>query len=355
MLSHRFAQRIVEEVMARLGHNVNLMDTDGVIIASGEAARVGMVHEGARQALRDGGTVVVRTSRDLQGSLPGVNVPITLEGTTLGVVGVTGPPGRVHAAAASVALTVELMLAQEAMHEEGQWRQRARSQLVEDLVAGRLGGGEWRHRLELVGCRAQPPYLLLALVLAAAPPAGTLRRHLDAAGPAVLVALDVEDVLWTVGGHGAHDMAHAQLGGLRRVLQRQDVPGRLVTAGTVAGLPDLAEAAARMRRAAACAWTGDRTLAELELPVLLAALDGRVARDAAERVLGRLTAVQLETLREFLAADLVISRAARRLVVHRNTLLQRLDAITRRTGRDPRRFADAATFHTALLVRDRRS
>lgn len=355
MLTPRFARRVVDDVMARLGHNVNLMDTSGVIVASGDPARLGTVHDAARRALRESRTVAVHADDELAGSLPGVNVPITADGETVGVVGVTGPPELVRAAAASVALTVELMLAQEAAQEEREWRRRARTQLVEDAAAGRVDAGEWRHRLDLVGCRARAPHLLLALALAAPPPVRTVHRHLDAADPGVLMALDVDDVVWVVGGHGAHDVARSRLGQLRDVLARDGVPGRMIDGGTADEVPELVRRVGRVRRAVRCGPGDDATLAELELPVLLATLDADTARAAADRVLGGLGAVHLDTLHAFLAADLVVSRAARELLVHRNTLLQRLDAIAARTGRDPRRFADAATLHAALLLRAARS
>ena len=354
MIRPRFARHVVDEVMARLGHNVNIMDTAGVIIASGEPVRLGTVHDGARRAL-EGATTVVVTEADaavLRGSLPGVNVPIRVDGEVVGVVGVTGPPHRVEAAAASVALTVELMLEHEATQEEGQWRQRARAQLVEDLVTGRLDEAEWHHRLELVGCRAQPPYALLALALDGAPPLVAARRHLDVVDPGVLVALDVDDVVWVVAGHRAHALARGQLDRTRAALLRHGVAGRSLDAGAAGSFAELVPLAARTRLASRCGWAGDRTLADLELPVLLAGLDDGTRRRAAARLLGGLTREQRATLRAFLDADLVVARAARDLLVHRNTLLQRLDAITRRTGRDPRRFTDAAALHAALLMEE---
>jgi carbohydrate diacid regulator len=354
VLSHRFARRVVDEVMARLGHNVNLMDTSGVILASGDRRRLGVVHAGALRAVREARTVVV-TAADaavLAGSKPGVNVPIRVGGETVGVVGVSGPPDRVRVAAASVALTVELMLAQEASDEEWQWRHRASTQLLEDVVTGRVSPPEWRHRLDLADCTARPPYLLLALALTGSPQLRTLRHHLDAAGSAVLVALDVDDVVWMLAGGGGHDIAHAHMRRLRQILHSQQVGGRLVEGGTASDLAGLARLAARVRRATRCSWQGDRTLSELELPVLLAALDEDTRSDLQDRVLDGLSDSQLRTLRVFLDSDLVLSRAARRLGIHRNTVIQRLDVITHRCGRDPRRFADAATLHAALILRD---
>jgi carbohydrate diacid regulator len=96
--------------------------------------------------------------------------------------------------------------------------------------------------------------------------------------------------------------------------------------------------------------TDDVTLQDLELPVLLAELDDGVRAGACQRLLAGLSPDLKHTIRALLAADLVVSRAAVALNVHRNTLLGRLDRIARITGRDPRLFQDAAALHAGLLL-----
>lgn len=52
MLSKDLAQTIVGRTMAILGKNINIMGTDGVILASGDSSRVGTFHEGALNAVK---------------------------------------------------------------------------------------------------------------------------------------------------------------------------------------------------------------------------------------------------------------------------------------------------------------
>ncbi|MGF1663366.1 MAG: CdaR family transcriptional regulator [Kineosporiaceae bacterium] len=378
VLGERVAQAVVDRVMERLGHNVNLMDTAGVIVASGEPSRVGTRHEGACRALARGAPEVVPedAAAGLDGTQPGVNVPVSVDGEIVGVVGVTGAPEQVAAAASSVALTVELMLGQQTAQEEWEWRRRARGQLVEDLIAGRLDEGEWHRRLGMLGCAMSPPYAVTALVPDRTPVTVPI-RSLHGADTGVLRCLDGHGTAWIVAGRGHHAVARARAGEARSVLDRAGVTYRTVESGRADTVRDLARLAGRTalaagvlrarhraetRDGAADHPPGDRpapvgpgdgatvTLADLEVPVLLAGLAAEERRELRERVLGALSADQRRTLAAFLAADLVVTRAARDLVVHRNTLLQRLDAVTRITGRDPRRFGDAAAFHVALLL-----
>ncbi|MFD2372052.1 PucR family transcriptional regulator [Brevibacillus sp. GCM10020057] len=65
----------------------------------------------------------------------------------------------------------------------------------------------------------------------------------------------------------------------------------------------------------------------------------------------QLGAEQLETLETLFACQLNVSDTARRLYVHRNTLLYRLDKLTEQTGLDPRQFPDAVLLQLLLLFR----
>jgi len=58
----------------------------------------------------------------------------------------------------------------------------------------------------------------------------------------------------------------------------------------------------------------------------------------------------LTTIEEFLNCGLNISDAARKLYVHRNTLIYRLDKIQKETDFDIRNFKEATVFNIAFLV-----
>ena len=59
----------------------------------------------------------------------------------------------------------------------------------------------------------------------------------------------------------------------------------------------------------------------------------------------------LYTINKFFENNLNVSETARKLFVHRNTLVYRLEKIKKRTGLDLREFDDAITFKVALMVK----
>ena len=59
----------------------------------------------------------------------------------------------------------------------------------------------------------------------------------------------------------------------------------------------------------------------------------------------------LVTINKFFENNLNVSETARKLFVHRNTLVYRLEKIKKLTGLDLREFDDAITFKVALMVK----
>jgi len=90
-LSQQIAENIVHEVNAVIPQMINIMDENGVIIASSDLSRVGTLHDGAVQILRDGlDELIIHSPDEFFGSKPGVNYPIIMQGAYVGVLGITG-------------------------------------------------------------------------------------------------------------------------------------------------------------------------------------------------------------------------------------------------------------------------
>ena len=69
-----------------------------------------------------------------------------------------------------------------------------------------------------------------------------------------------------------------------------------------------------------------------------------------EGKLSELDKDMINTLEEFISSGLNISEAAKRLYVHRNTLIYRLEKLSRDTGYDVREFKQAIIFTIAFLL-----
>ena len=113
-LDRTLAQSIVDRSMTIIDGNVNVMDHTGVIVASGDPARIGQLHEGALLVLSRQGRVEIDAAlaQQLDAVRPGVNLPLIVDGRVLGCVGLTGDPARIGQQAELVRMAAEAMLEQ---------------------------------------------------------------------------------------------------------------------------------------------------------------------------------------------------------------------------------------------------
>lgn len=82
------AQTIVDRMMKDIPYNINIMNHLGIIIGSGNPKRIGSVHHGAKQAIKQGRTIEIYEDEEFVKK--GINVPIELDGEIIGVVGISG-------------------------------------------------------------------------------------------------------------------------------------------------------------------------------------------------------------------------------------------------------------------------
>lgn len=99
MLLEELAKELVEVTASLVGgRTVNIMNTEGTIVASSDAARVGTFHQGALEAARTGRPVSIRPDQldQYPGAREGCNMPLRVSGSIIGVVGLYGDPSEIQ-------------------------------------------------------------------------------------------------------------------------------------------------------------------------------------------------------------------------------------------------------------------
>ena len=99
MLLEELAKDLVDVTSSLIGgRTINIMNTDGVIVASTERDRIGSFHQGARDAVRTGKVVNIRRDEleRYPGAKEGCNMPLRLNGSIIGAVGIYGNPEEIQ-------------------------------------------------------------------------------------------------------------------------------------------------------------------------------------------------------------------------------------------------------------------
>lgn len=351
------AQRIVERTTTVIGHNVNVMDARGMILASRDPERLRQQHEGALVAAQRDSVVVIAAdeSRMLRGVQPGVNLPLHHHGSVVGVIGVSGPPEEVRVLGDLIRVSAELILEQAADLESDQRRQQAVDDLLADLVAGRVEHTVAERRAAGLGVDLAVPRR--CAVLRPADDRGTeaLRSVQWAVArlPDVLHTRTDSDELavwWPVAAPRSAEEV--------RLAVRGHADHLAVGEGRAFAGPDgVREAWRSALDALVVATLSDDLYEERDLPfvALLCGLrdDRRAdlvaapwrALAAADRH-GELRA----TLRAWVEHELHPGRCAAALHIHRNTLRGRLDRIERVTGLGVRRVPGLLQLYLGPLL-----
>lgn len=139
------AQRIVNLMMEVIDYrNINIMDCDGFILASGEPNRVSTYHKGADDVIKSGKSIEIYPGdvEKFPGAKQGVNLPINIEGKVIGVVGVYGHPDEVRMVAKLVKNSVELALEQYLISEQVNLVKDLNNQMIRKLIFNPISESE---------------------------------------------------------------------------------------------------------------------------------------------------------------------------------------------------------------------
>ena len=378
-ISTALAQQIVERTTQIIPFNVNLIDAQGVILASTDPGRVGSVHPGAQLALARGASVELdaQAARLLPGARAGINLPLLVRGVVCGVVGLTGEPEAVRQFGELVRAMAEMMLEQAQLVSELQHEKRYREEFVSQLIA-RSGVSDtamqaWAARLAL-DLRVPRAMLVLQVEHGGEQLEQALNQlqqaqaALHSRWPALLTAvvspgeLAMLDAFPVTGTQQARAQQARQ-----RLRELQQVAGQALgssfTLAMGVALPGLDGASASYASARQTARVGRardaaqplHSYLELSLPVLLSGLQegwqaGQLRQTLAPLQARDRSGLLLRTLNAWFRHHSHPTATAKALHIHRNTLDYRLQKIAELTGLKLDETDDRLLLYVALQL-----
>lgn len=132
MIDKLFAEKLIDKLSQFTEYNINIMDEDGIIIASRTKERVGTFHEVAYELMRgneEDSRIVTREDSE-RGVRCGVNMVVRVNKRKEGVVGLSGDPKEIMPVAKLVRMSVEVMLEYEFYKYENMKKYNMREQLM---------------------------------------------------------------------------------------------------------------------------------------------------------------------------------------------------------------------------------
>lgn len=154
LLDTHIAKQIVSRTMSILGHNINVMNGQGVILGSGDPQRIGSLHEGALLAIAQNRNVEISqdVAKGLKGVKPGINLPLHYQGQIIGVIGITGAPTELTHYGELLKMTAEMIVEQANLHDKLQWENRQKEEFILQLIKAETDEAQlqrWANQLNI--------------------------------------------------------------------------------------------------------------------------------------------------------------------------------------------------------------
>lgn len=357
MLTHEIANNIVQETMNRLDRNINFIDTEGFIIASGTPSRIGERHEGALEAVQSGQTIIVSesTKHHWDGTLCGINMPVYFQNQIVGVIGITGDPEEVSGFAELVRMTTELMLDQLFLSSQQAWQSRTKEEVLQQLIKPDPDFTQVYKRLEMLKMELKPPYQAIVL---------QMNKGIEYNNMLIKKIEEIFDIQFVL--VGLLDARRAcifvfglseqklllKLDLLNEMLERTRLPFNMGYSSSSLHCEEI-PIVIREAEFALNFIHKDHSIISyigLEPQWIVKLSDKTVKKRFLERIISGMAESTLLTLQTFFDCNMNARETADALFLHKNTVIYRLKKVKEMTGHDPQIFHDSLLLQIALWI-----
>ena len=371
IISQRNAQSIVDDMKSAIKHDINIMDEKGYIIASTNPARCGQLHQGAVQLIQEGKDCLVISESDaISGSKAGINMPITMYGQTIGVIGITGSPDEVSMFGDVIKKMAELMVKSMQEEERDHLLDSAKSLFIENLLfAKRPDWSELEVRGRLLGLNIVLPYTV-AILQQVETPNSAFRPFSKADGDSLPLRqiisnhLQKNDYFSVMRDRIILLLCKAERSSAFYAVNRicQDIEsyyGIHISCGisnATAAPPDIRRCYLEAQAASAvAAQTTNRRVVfydEASLEFIVRSIPAKIMQNLRSLVFAGCSETETqeftETIQTFFKYDGDLKECAESLIIHRNTYQYHVERLKKKTSFDLRKPKDAILLYLAV-------
>ncbi|MDD2959600.1 MAG: sugar diacid recognition domain-containing protein [Lachnospiraceae bacterium] len=355
MINRKTAQQIVVTLKEVCDHDINFIDTNGIIFASTDRKRIGTFHEIGKQVISAGKTIEVESGDDFSGTNPGVNIPFLHYGELLAVIGISGDPAEVRKYAYLAQKITALLLREHELDVRSSNDRAQNNYIIHALIYNESISHDYlctylnRFSLTLeTRCR-------------------TIVIQLDSRytpSNLSLIEYEIQKAFHIIGStfYTFHYPSEyvlildcRQYDHWAYVFpQLIDKCGEILKIG-IGSIQPLSHQHQSYETAliARKSLGGGRQLAvfdELDIEMLLGGTDPGISEYFLDKTIRQLDQTEQDLLNVYFSCDMSLKQTCEKLFLHKNTLQYQLDKIGRKSGYNPRSFRDAAVLYLGLKL-----
>jgi carbohydrate diacid regulator len=366
-ISKNIALQIVSDISEIINQHVNLMDQDGIIIASTNRNRIGTFHAGAKKVIVEQmEELVIYRDNEYEGARKGINVPVMLNGEIVGVIGVTGEYLEVRKYSQIIKRMTEILLLENYSTELLKLDKTIRQHFFDDwlFVQRSFYDQEFIERGRRLGIDVTIPRRILAAEIA-----DLAKYRDDVKGQRVIEGVaktvstitgEIHNSVFTTAStlmvsliaEGSDEKIRNLAGKIRTTVKKIYDLDVLIGVDTFdAMLNHSFQKAKKALRASKRFANGICLYSDITLEIFIDEIDPALRQEFIHHIFNDYSKEEIKEwmnlLRVYFNSNGSIGRTAAALMIHKNTLQYQLRKLSEHTGRDPRNITDAALYYLA--------
>ena len=137
VLDKELCDKLVQSASLTIGCNVLITDERGYVLASDDSERVGTLHEASLEVIASGQKAYhdAAAAHRLAGTRPGLTIPLFLEETVIGTIGITGSPQEVSRYAVLIQQMAQIFLSFQSQQQTSAQLDTRRQNLFREIVS----------------------------------------------------------------------------------------------------------------------------------------------------------------------------------------------------------------------------
>lgn len=370
-ISKRNASDIVQEISQIIDKKINMMNADGIIIASSDPDRIGSLHAAAKALVKQNlQEVIVNSDSEYEGAFPGLNLAVNFQDEIVGVIGITGPYQEVAKYGQIIKKLTEILILDQYYKEQRDLDKRIKERFLDEWIFG--DSKNITPRFIKRGASVQIDIMVPRRIMAIAfkptvkMDAADEQRMLDAAEKTIKRTLqqDKSNLFFRSGTDLICAIADCPDNSILKLAEdiKQEVEGKhplKLCCGIDAGCEGYAnihnsavKALKAMRTSFRSPQKGARLYTSLSMEIFQSELPNNIKQEYINRIFKDCSSDEVEQwiglLNAFYEEEGSITDTSHRLYIHKNTLQYKLNKIKERTGYDPRSIRYSSLFYNAI-------
>lgn len=355
-INKNLAQEIVDAVSTVVDRDINFIDKNGIIIGSTKKERLNLFHEAGYEAIKTGNYITVESIDQYKGSKEGINYPIKINDTPIGVIGITGHPKEVSKFGFLITKITEVFIKEQQLNYKYELDKQKINYVVKSLIYNQI---EVRDDIESIleeFSMAKNEKISVAILKINK---NSDINNLEAIKNYIRQFLYNLGILFNIYIYPNEIVAlinEEQSKLLKNSFELELSKYKDVINGGIGRLHNIYDAHNSYKEALMALRYSSKNgkiisdINELNLEMILESIDEGLKNYYVEKTLSLLSNQDIQILKAYYKNSMSLKLTSEELFIHKNTLQYKLEKISIKTGFNPRDFEDSVALYIAILL-----